>query len=248
MALHTVSDSNPVYVTGADNYRVSFTGFLTPDHPKFQEMLGFLNDKCRRRPEGFGLMFLESEEHSFTYFGPIEQVRRFQEEEMKASPAFDFSQGFMVEFWPHGRNWEDFIPDITWNQEGEGIVTEFDHPVSGKVVVYEFLGSWLKNRPKGKMVNFHCTNCHTNTFHDSGMVHSNRGPSARRIAARQAREHVHNVHKKSDKCLPADPEMMRVVNEVSNRMYGTNNPEITWEQHCNTEGPCSEIRRLRARA
>ncbi|MFD9047784.1 hypothetical protein [Streptomyces zaomyceticus] len=240
MTAHTVSDTNPTYVTGADQYRISVTGLLTPDNPQFTQMEELLNLE-HRRPDGYGIAFLESEEHSRTYYGSIQQI---EEHRAGGSPALDLSKGALYAFWPNGSGWEDFIPATTWNAGGQGIVTEFDHPLGGRVTVYEYVleGRDTDNTP---MVGFHCDRCHPdpNIDHETSMP--NRGPQDRRWSARNAREHIrsHTV-----RCKPIDPHLAEAVQAVANQQYGLNNPTVSWDSHCATTGPCGQIRHMRARA
>ncbi|GAA3311782.1 hypothetical protein GCM10020295_82230 [Streptomyces cinereospinus] len=45
------------------------------------------------RLEGYGLIFLESEQFSATYFGSIEQIEQYQRENVDGKATFDASQG-----------------------------------------------------------------------------------------------------------------------------------------------------------
>ncbi|MEU1223209.1 hypothetical protein [Streptomyces microflavus] len=47
------------------------------------------------RPEGYGLVFLESEEFSVTYFGSIAQIEQYKRENTDGTATFDASQGVM---------------------------------------------------------------------------------------------------------------------------------------------------------
>ncbi|MCZ0204706.1 hypothetical protein OZK63_04670 [Streptomyces sp. UMAF16] len=243
---HYVSDSNPVHVTHAEWYRISLTGILTPQHENFEAMQSIFPPEHRR--PGYGLAFLESEEHSRLYVGSIEQITAYTSD---PSTRLDVSQGQTYDHWPHTDGWTEFIPDTTWNPDGRGVVTAFEHPAGGDVIVYEFHGSWLPGRPTRKLVTFHCTHCHTDTFHDSGKVLENRGPHDRRWAVRQARQHIrsakqHGVGGQASQCRKADPSMMRIVTQVANELSGLNRPVSSYESMCATSGPCATVRELKA--
>ncbi|GAA1111832.1 hypothetical protein [Streptomyces javensis] len=244
---HYVSETNPTHVTHAEWYRISLTRVLTPQHENFDGMQSIFPPEYRR-PEGYGLAFLESEEHSRLYVGSIQQITEYQND---LTMPLDVSQGQTYDKWPHTEGWDTFIPDNTWNPDGRGIITAFEHPEGGDVIVYEFHGSWLKDKPKRPLVTFHCTHCHQDTFHDSGKIHENHGPHDRRWAARQARQHIHSAQRhgvggENSQCQKADPNMMRIVTEVTNDIYGTNNPVTPYESMCATTGPCATIRELKA--
>ncbi|WP_062214649.1 hypothetical protein [Streptomyces sp. NBRC 109706] len=250
---HYVSDTHPARVTGADRYRLPIVGYLTPAHPRFDEMTAFLADE-HKRPDGYGLIFLESEEHSALYFGPIEQVQQYQAENADGTATFDQRQGHIYEFWPEGSGWADYIPNLTWHPDGRGILTTHPHPDgNSQVIVYEYHGSRSPNRPDQPLVTYHCTRCHANTLHDIGHVQANTGPNARRWAGKQARQHVlsaqrHGVGTQASLCRPSDPQMSRIVAQVASDMFGRTVPETSWESGCATNGPCAEIRHLRAHA
>ncbi|MFJ9167286.1 hypothetical protein ACIRPK_26570 [Kitasatospora sp. NPDC101801] len=241
MNLHSVSPTNPTYVTGAEHYRVTLSGILLPNHPHFAQMEEFFTE--RRQPEGYGLLFLESEEHSVTHAGPIDQVRAYQAAPIAEPASLDLTQGVNYGGWPHGTGWDDLLPATTWNPAGEGIVVEFDHPLGGKVTVYEY----LKDGPDGTKiprVSQHCEHCHpSGSGYDHEVAMDNRGPHDRRWMARNARKHVRHH---AERCRPQDPNLMEIVTAVANEMHGTSNPVTSWESHCATAGPCAKIRHLRA--
>ncbi|MGO4459906.1 hypothetical protein AB4039_21805 [Streptomyces sp. M-16] len=243
MAQHTVSETNPTYVTGADRYRIPFTGFLTPDNPKFAVMEEFVLPE-HRRPEGYGLAFLESEEHSLTYIGSVRQIEEYRASNGDGTAVLDPSQGVMYAFWPRDEGWDDYLPHNTWNPGGEGIVTEFDHPLGGKVVVYEYLQNDPKADGPTPMIGLHCERCHPRPNLDYDKHRPNTRPHDRRWFARNARAHV---RRHAEECRPADPRMAEAVQQIVNEKYGVNNPTVTWESGCATDGPCSQIRHLRAR-
>ncbi|MBD3004834.1 hypothetical protein [Streptomyces sp. 5-10] len=254
---HYTSPKNPVYVTGAERYRLPLVGYLTPKEPKFDTMVKWLNlgDKnLHTRPEGYGLIFLESEEHSATYFGPIEQVQQYQRENTNGTATFDQSQGVTVALWPHGDGWDDLIPDTTWTPDGKGVVTSFPHPVvkEAEVIVYEFHGSWLPDGPTEKLITYHCTACHQDMRHSGGDTHENKGPHDRRWVAQLARKHVRSAElygmnrDGKSACCPHDPDMIRVVTEVANEKFGTNNPVLSEDSWCAVNGQCAMIREVRA--
>ncbi|MEU8623121.1 hypothetical protein [Streptomyces sp. NPDC048623] len=239
MTEHTVSPTNPLYVTGASHYRMPFTGFLTPDNPRFEVMQETFKPE-HHRPDGYGLGFLESEEYSVLYVGSVQQI-----EEYRASGGvLDTSQGVMYAFWPRGEGWEDYVPANTWNTGGEGIVTTFDHPLGGRITVWE----WLDTKDDGTtepMVGFHCERCHRDSKFDHETHMTNTGPQSRRWMGRQARAHI---HQHTTKCRPVDPRFAEAAQQAANAHYGGNNPTVTWESRCATKGPCAQIRQLRARA
>jgi hypothetical protein len=242
MAVHILSDSNPLYVTGSDRYRIPFTGFLTPAHPQFAAMEEFFLPE-HRRPEGYGLAFLESEEHSLTYLTSIRQIQEYRAANTDGTATLDPTQGFMYGFWPRDDGWDDYLPANTWHPGGEGIITEFPHPLGGKVTVFEY----LKDGPDGEktpMVGLHCEHCHPDPATDHENNFPNRGPQDRRWIARNARLHIRSH---TEQCRPVDPRIAEVVTAVANKMHSTNNPVITQEARCATTGPCAQIRSLRAR-
>ncbi|OEV10223.1 hypothetical protein [Streptomyces nanshensis] len=266
MNRHYTSPTNPCHVISAERYRLSHIDYVTPDLPKFDAMVEFLNfsdTNLHTRPEGYGLILLEAEEHSLAYFGPIEQVRQYQADNAAgAATTFDHTQGVMIGGWPQGVAWDGFIPTTYWNRkangavdDGIGILTRFDHPVTpgAEVIVYEFEGGWLADRPTHKLVTYHCTACHLDTFTDSGHVHENDGPDTRRWAARQARQHMesakkHGVNRDGQSaCRPNNGEMLRIVNEMAKKRRYEHAPlPDTDDAYCAIHGPCSIIRELRA--
>ena len=242
MNRHYVSDTNPVHVTLADNYRVSHLATLTPEHPRFADMQEHINEE-HRRDGGYGLAFLESEEHSLMYVGSVEQI-----EECRTTGApLDVRIGVSYDKWPNSNGWDKFIPAGTWHKGGEGIITEFDHPHGGKVVVYEYLTT-DDNGDKVPMVAFHCDHCQPAENEQS---RANRNPHDRRWTARMARTHIqsverHGVGAQSSACRPTNPLWSEIAQQVANDHYGVNNPVTSWESHCATTGPCSVIRELRS--
>lgn len=263
---HPTSEQNPTQVTGAPGYRVSMTMILPGTGARFADCITYLTEgeqDLHSRPEGYGLVFLESEEHAVTYFGPMQQVADFQRE-MQTNPgaSFDGDLGFFVARWPHGPGWDELIPPAYWNMtqvgaiaDGVGLVTGFAHPsiTGAEVLVYEYEGRWLRDGDVKKMITYHCTGCHEDTMHDSGHNHENTDPGMRRWAARQARQHIvsaarHGVGSFDSACRPDGGEMLRVVNAVAKEQLGLpGNPlPDTEDTYCATKGPCSIIRELRA--
>lgn len=263
---HNVSEDNPTHVTSCDRYRLPLVGAIASGNPGYGDMVAWLKDNGHdTRPEGYGLIFLESEEFSATYVGSIEQIEQYKRENVDGTATFDATQGVMYAQWPHGDGWDDFIPRVFWNvaahgaiADGLGLVTAFEHPVTpgAEVIVYEFEGKWLPEKPPLHLITFHCTACHQDTFHDSGKVHENNGPHARRWAARQARQHIvsaarHGVNRDGvSQCRPSDPALLSAVNAVARQKLGlAHNPLPDDEAvYCATKGPCSIIRELRAGA
>lgn len=262
---HNVSETNPAHVTSCDRYRLPLTGFIVPGDPGYEDMTEMLRDNGHdTRSEGYGLIFLESEEFSATYFGSVQQVQRYQRENAESGgrATFDPSQGVMYAQWPHGKGWDEFLPRVFWNQaqrggiaDGVGLVTAFAHTEipGAEVIVYEFEGAWNPDGEVEHLVTYHCTACHMNTFHDCGHVHENTGPDRRRWAARQARQHIlsaarHGVGNANSSCRPNNGEMLRVVNAVARDAWGTTGNALpdTDDAYCATKGPCSLIRELRA--
>ncbi|MFJ9597946.1 hypothetical protein ACIRS3_35025 [Streptomyces virginiae] len=225
-------------------------------------MIDMLKDNGHDTRQGYGLIFLESEEFSATYFGSIEQIEQYQRENADGTATFDTSQGVMYAKWPHGKGWDDFLPRTFWNvkarggiADGVGLITAFAHTEApgAEVVVFEFEGTWSRGCTAQQLVTYHCTACHLDTFHDSGHVHENTGPSSRRWAARQARQHIisahrHGVGDKSSACRPNHGVMLRAVNAAARDMWGTTGNALpdTDDAYCATKGPCSLIRELRA--
>ncbi|MFB7376527.1 hypothetical protein ACFC6U_01550 [Kitasatospora purpeofusca] len=242
MTVHSFSETNPDFVTGSDWYRESITVILPPGTPGLEELEDFLNPE-HRSTEGYGLAFLESEEHSFTYVGTVSQIEEYRAAKA-AGATLDVSLGQCYAFWPHGKGWDELLPATYWNAGREGLLSDFAHPLGGKVVVYEY----LQDGPDGDkvpMVGFHCERCHIDPDTQSEAGMPNRGPQDRRWIARNARKHV-RAHQSL--CRPVDPRMSEVVTAVANEMYGTDNPVVTWESQCATTGACSVIRHLRAKA
>ncbi|MGW5121896.1 hypothetical protein ACWEQ8_41740 [Streptomyces noursei] len=242
MAKHTVSETNPLYVTGADQYRISLTGIITPESPQFERLQENLKPE-HRRPDGYGMAFLESEEHHIAYYGPIQQIQEYRAA-TNGTAVLDLSQGAQYAFWPHGEGWDDIIPDTTWNKGGEGIVTEFDHPLGGKVVVFEYLKEGVDGE-QVPMVGFHCERCHPQPELEHEASMANHGPQDRRWTARNARAHIRSH---TTRCRPVDPRWAEVAQQCFNEQEGVNSPTVTWESRCAVEGPCAQIRHLRARA
>lgn len=262
--VHNVSETNPAHVTSCDYYRLPLVATITPKSPGYQGMVEMLKDNGHdTRPEGYGVIFLESEEFSATYFGSIAQIEQYKRDNADGTATFDASQGVMYAQWPHGAGWDDFLPRVFWNvkargavADGVGLVTAFAHPVitGAEIIVYEFEGKRLPGSEPQQMVTYHCTACHKDTFHDSGHVQENTGPDRRRWAARQARQHLlsaakHGVNRDGQsQCRPHDPRMLKAVNAVAKDRLGlTDNPyPDTDDEYCATKGPCSVIRKLRA--
>lgn len=262
---HTVSETNPARVTSCASYRLPLVGTIAPGTPGYEDMVEMLKDNGHdTRPEGYGLIFLESEEFSATYFGSIEQIEHYKRENVDGKATFDLSQGVMYAQWPHGKGWDDFIPRVFWNvkargaiADGVGLVTAFAHTESpgAEVIVYEFEGTWRPGGKSEQLVTYHCTACHMETFHDCGHVHENTGPDRRRWAACQARQHIisaarHGVGDTTSACRPNNGEMLRVVNAVARDKWGTTGNVLpdTDDAYCAAKGPCSIIRELRAGA
>jgi hypothetical protein len=170
---HNVSDTNPAHVTSCDRYRLPLVGTIAPGYPGYEDMVGMLKDNGHdTRPEGYGLIFLESEEFSATYFGSIEQIERYKRENADGTATFDASQGVMYAQWPHGKGWDDFLPRVFWNvkargaiADGVGLVTAFAHTEipGAEVIVYEFEGTWRPGGEPQQLVTYHCTGCHLDT-------------------------------------------------------------------------------------
>ncbi|MFD8516567.1 hypothetical protein ACFV27_37185 [Streptomyces antimycoticus] len=260
---HNVSDTNPTHVTSCDRYRLPLVGTIAPGNPGYEDMVEMLKDNGHdTRPEGYGLIFLESEEFSATYFGSIQQIEQYKRDNVNGTATFDAQQGITYAQWPHGKGWDEFLPRTFWNvaargaiADGVGVVTAFAHTEvpAAEVIVYEFEGKWLPDSDPTQMITYHCTACHLDTFHDSGHVHENNGPHDRRWAARQARQHIVSAHRhgvggQNSSCRPDGGEMLRVVNAVAKDRLGmTGNPlPDTDDAYCATKGPCSIIRELRA--
>ncbi|MEV0449846.1 hypothetical protein [Streptomyces sp. NPDC050600] len=261
-AAHHVSDTNPAHVTGCDRYRLPLVGTIAPGTPGYEDMVEMLKDNGHHTREGYGLIFLESEEFSGTYFGSIEQIEQYKRENVGGTATFDASQGVTYAHWPHGEGWDSFIPRVFWNTQargaiadGVGLVTAFAHAgiPGAEVIVYEFEGTWRRDGEPQQLVTHHCTACHTDTFHDSGHVHENTGPDSRRWAARQARQHIisaarHGTGTTNSACQPRNGEMLHAVNALARDMWGTQGNALpdTDDAYCATKGPCSIIRELRA--
>jgi hypothetical protein len=231
---HILSETNPTYVTGADSYRVAFTVLLTPEHPDFAAMEGFVLPE-HRRPEGYGLAFLESEEHSLVYIGTFEQIQQHRD-----GAVLDVSAGHCYAFWPDGQGWEQLIPANTWTPDGQGILTEFTHRGT-TVTVYEYLAD--RDGTQVPMVAFHCHHCHNDHRIHHDHAEENRGPQNRRWIAAAARKHVRYADRE---CQPPDPRIVEAVTAVANKIHGGQWPVVTHESHCSTTGPCADIRHLRA--
>lgn len=260
---HNVSETSPTHVTSCDRYRLPLVGTIAPGTPDYEDMVEMLRENGHDiRPEGYGLIFLESEEFSAIYFGSIEQIEQYKRDNAGGTATFDPSQGVMYAKWPHGKGWDEHIPRTFWNvkarggiADGVGLVTAFAHTeVRGaEVVVYEFEGTWSRGGEAQQMVTYHCTACHLDTFHSGGDVHENTGPSSRRWAARQARQHIVSAHRNgvgttNSACRPSDGEILRAVNAVARDMWGAQGNTLpdTDDAYCAAKGPCSIIRELRA--
>jgi len=260
---HNVSDTNPAHVTSCDRYRLPLVGTIVSGTPGYEDMVEMLRDNGHdTRPDGYGLIFLESEEFSATYFGSIAQIEQYKRENTDGTATFDASQGVMYAQWPHGKGWDDFLPRTFWNvkargaiADGVGLVTAFAHTETpgAEVIVYEFEGAWRSGGKPQQLVTYHCTACHMDTFHDIGHVQENTGPDRRRWAARQARQHIMGAHRhgvggQESPCRPNKGEMLRVVNAVAREMWGTTGNALpdTDDAYCAAKGPCSIIRELRA--
>jgi len=239
---HTVSEKNPLYVTGAESYRISATGFLTPEHPAFAVMEEYFLSE-HRNAQGYGLAFLESPEHSVTYVTTPRQIREYRAADTDGTAVLDTTQGAAYAFWPTGTGWDDYVPANTWHPGGEGIIAQFAHPLGGAVVVFEYLQDDADGK-QHQVVGFHCERCHPSLRIDLDHNMANRGPEDRRWVARNARQHVrsHTTH-----CRPVNPDIAVTVTAIANEQHGTNHPVITHENRCAASGACAQIRSLRAR-
>ena len=232
MANHTVSPDNPLHVTGADQYRISFVLALTPEHRDFRIMQEYFAAETHNS-QGYALAFLESEEHSMMAVASIEKIDDYQTG--KINPRIEHFYG-----WPHGKGWDNFIPHNTWNENKEGLVTEFEHPQGGKVVVYEYLDT--RDDKKIPMITFHCEQCHN---FEQEEARENTNPHMRRWLCRKARGHV---HRPEEFCQPMNPQWNEIVTAVVNSETGRNDPVVSTGSRCATGGPCSRIRHFRARS
>jgi hypothetical protein len=231
---HTLG-KNPTYVTGADTYRTSYAFLLTPGEPDYEAMVETLAIlPGHERPDGYGVVLAQSEEHSVTFIGPRDHVAQVREGRV----PLDKELGYFIEFWPNSDHWDKVIPANTWNPDGAGIFREFDHKGTS-VLVYEYVED--RDGTPTPMVGWHCLSCHRD---DLQRHHPNRGPMSRRWMAGEARKHL----RRADDCRPADPRMAAIVNSVANEMHGTNNPVTSYESYCSTTGRCGQIRHLRATA
>lgn len=229
---HTLGP-NPTYVNSADNYRLSYAFVLTPGDPNYEamvEVLAILPE--HQRPDGYGVVLAQSEEHSVTFIGPPEHVAQVR----AGSAALDNSAGYFIEFWPRSDHWDKVIPANTWNPDGKGIFREFDHK-NASVLVYEYFED--RDGTQTPMVGWHCLSCHRD---DLQRHHPNRGPQDRRWMAAEARKHL----RREDDCRPANPRFAQIVTSVANDLNGTNNPVVSYESLCSTTGRCGQIRHLRA--
>ncbi|GAA3372405.1 hypothetical protein GCM10017744_103770 [Streptomyces antimycoticus] len=96
---HNVSENNPAHVTSCDYYRLPLVGTIAPGDPGYEDMVEILKENGHdTRPEGYGLIFLESEEFRATYFGLIEQIEKYKRENVDCKATFDASQGKAREF------------------------------------------------------------------------------------------------------------------------------------------------------
>jgi hypothetical protein len=235
---HTVSDKDPAYVTRADQYRLSGVSYLTPEHPHFTAMQEFFPPESRC-PDGYGLGFMESEEHSVTYVGTVEQIQEFL---AGGGRGLDVSQGRCYPFWPYGRGWDELVPFTTWTPGGQGVATEFDHRDT-TVIVYEYLED--RDGELVPMVAFHCLYCHNDhriTFEHTSV---NRGPKDRRWMAYQARVHIRRAE---HECRRMDPGVIDAVVKVVLKELGPGAAVPSWESLCATTGPCAEIRHVHVAA
>lgn len=243
---HYTSETNPTYVTHSEWYRLAGVLLLTPDRPDFAELESVFLPEFRR-PEGYGMAFLESEEHTRMYLGSVEQIRAVAAGEV----ALDVTQGITGDKWPHENGWDKVTPSGTWNPDGKGVLTVHPHPNGvDEVIVYEFHGAYLREDPTPK-VTFHCTACHLDTRHSGGDMHENTDPDMRRWAGRQARSHMrsaerHGVGGTESACRPLGQHALNVVAEVANSIHGTSHKPMTESQHCAISGPCSTIREIKA--
>ncbi|MEU7450032.1 hypothetical protein [Streptomyces diastaticus] len=113
---HHVSDTNPAHVTSCDRYRLPLVGTIAPDNPGYEDMVETLKDNGHdTRSEGYGLIFLESEEFSATYFGSIAQIEQYKRDNADGTATFDASEGVTYAQWPHGKGWDTFLPRVFWN-------------------------------------------------------------------------------------------------------------------------------------
>lgn len=231
--VHFVSDTDPVIVTGAAAYRVSHTFVLMPGAVGYAEMELSL-PAAARRPGGYGLVFLESEEHQLLYVGLPDQIRALPPARPLPASTVDTSRGTLVAGWPQAGRWGHLVPASTWFRGGQGILVELPHR-GGQVVAYEYVeesGSTL-------LVGYHCQVCHSPGAHQS-----NQGPRDRRLIGRLARHHVHRADRQ---CVPPDPRVAERVAAARNAADAATRPVVYPDAICATEGECARIRHIRAR-
>jgi hypothetical protein len=206
---HTISPGNPVVVTSAALYRLSWYGLVEDTAPDFADLVATF-DQQYRPADTFGVAGLESQEHALMWFGPAEIIRRFAAS-MAAGPAVppfaEFnSTGVHAVGWPPDHAWSRAIPRGTWTPQGHGILAEYDFPDYGQIVVYEQPGTptygsvratgtahqWeLADDSEGLVptVTWHCTRCHLESAHDR-RVYTSADPGDRGAACRDARRHL----------------------------------------------------------
>lgn len=243
---HFVNPANPTNVIGAEQYRVSFTFCLTPEHPNFAALEQGCVEPQHRRPDGYGLAFLQSEEVSLTYVGSITQIEDYQRQlaadQDGARPgALDIAAGVVYKFWPQTPAWEPMIPNHTWHPGGHGVLAEIAHRGTS-VVVYEFVED--RDGVQVPVVGWHCLSCHSRD--PFGHTVRNNGPQDRWWMARAARIHAHRAERDPKECRPLDPELVRLVLDIASKQDGRHRQPVSEDSLCATSGPCARLRHARA--
>lgn len=248
----TRPDSGTLTAEQIASYRVAGAFALLPDHPRWDDLTATFSDEARAdRPDGFGLVFLDSKlmiedrmAHSLMYVtSPAEVITRLELLAAGQPPppyVLGSDGGVLASLWPsrHACNgWDDILPTKPWHEDGKGVLIEYEHRGT-KVVVYEYVDDdprWPHERLK---VTYHCQFCHM--AGSSNERYLNEGPFTRWLAADAARKHIRYADVEHNSCQPLPASWDRVVATV------TNTPGFSGAAQCEASMQCATIRHVRA--
>ncbi|TYB71292.1 hypothetical protein FXF51_02335 [Nonomuraea sp. PA05] len=221
--VHHVKEDNPVYVTGADSYRMSWAAVIERTDPRWDGLTaGFIEEY--RPTSTFGVAGIESQEHSLMWLGAADVIARFVANPVAVPWGELGEHGGYGDKWPNGDAWNAFIPHTTWNPGGQGVVTEYSFDDgNGSVVVYELLGRPALLSPGVReigdgpvpVVTFHCTRCHYDGDHSDRYMSAR--PDDRRTVCRKARQHMRPGRCRGEEANARGDQMIAAVREVVGR-------------------------------
>jgi hypothetical protein len=190
---HDMHPKLPWKAVRSHGYRPSWATVIDRRHPQFGALVAAI-PSVMRPATTFGAIGLESQEHSFLWAGDPAVITRIQDSPGTVDWSEVVASGKLMDRWPHQAPWVELMPVTTWNQGGEGIVTQY--PVGqASVVVYELIATPAKASRRANagqepqpVVTFHCAACHLQDT-DNARYPSD-GPYARERACQAARRHL----------------------------------------------------------